>query len=211
MKMLGILALTCALFPLATGLSCNQCLPTSISPCIQVTCLPAFTKCFTGTLKATGITDLTVKSCMLPEVCTGDPFSINTGALKLTAKLDCCSTDNCNSNTPPAAYTDTTPSGLKCYYCDGTVCNKTLTCQGVENRCFTGSGSVNDQTQTYMGCVSDNTCKAYKTDLSKILNQIINFNFNMTCCSGNLCNNAMRTGQSVFLLLVPLAFIKLFN
>nr|XP_015224187.1 PREDICTED: CD177 antigen isoform X4 [Lepisosteus oculatus] len=162
MKMLGILALTCALFPLATGLSCNQCLPTSlISTCTQsqVTCLPAFTQCFTGTLKAT------------------------------------------------AAYTNTTPSGLKCYYCDGTVCKKTLTCQGVENRCFTASGSVNDQTQTYMGCASDNTCKAFKTDLSKILGQA----FITTCCSGDLCNNAMRTGQSVFLLLVPLAFIKLFN
>nr|XP_015224185.1 PREDICTED: CD177 antigen isoform X2 [Lepisosteus oculatus] len=206
MKMLGILALTCALFPLATGLSCNQCLPTSlISTCTQsqVTCLPAFTQCFTGTLKATGITDLTVKSCMLPEVCTGDPLSINTGALKLTAKLDCCSTDNCNSNTPPAAYTDTTPSGLKCYYCDGTVCNKTLTCQGVENRCITADLS----NQIVKGCASNSVCTATIGDLSQVLGQA----FNTTCCSGNLCNNAMRTGQSVFLLLVPLAFIKLFN
>uniref|UniRef100_W5MCJ5 UPAR/Ly6 domain-containing protein n=1 Tax=Lepisosteus oculatus TaxID=7918 RepID=W5MCJ5_LEPOC len=192
-----IVFFTCSV---ATSLSCSACAGTDA--CTQITCPSAFTQCFTGNISFGG-TFTSVKSCTTSNICTGGALSINLGSVRVTENLNCCATDNCNTNTTaPAAYTDTTPSGLKCYYCDGTVCNKTLTCQGVENRCITADLS----NQIVKGCASNSVCTATIGDLSQVLGQA----FNTTCCSGNLCNNAMRTGQSVFLLLVPLAFIKLF-
>ncbi|XP_015191987.1 phospholipase A2 inhibitor and Ly6/PLAUR domain-containing protein-like [Lepisosteus oculatus] len=213
MKKLVTLVIFCAIFPLATALDCTVChSPITSTTCkpMTSTCFPSYTKCFKGILKASGTVNnqITAQACTIPDLCTA-PMSVNTGSLRVTGNLDCCNSDNCNTNTKiPAPYTDITPNDSKCYFCDGTECSKIMYCQGVENRCFETSAVVNGKTQPLKGCASDNACKTPPSDLEFIFGT--KFKSSVICCTGNLCNNAKRTEQSVFVLLVPLTSIKLF-
>ncbi|XP_042278181.1 lymphocyte antigen 6G-like [Thunnus albacares] len=85
-----------------------------------------------------------------------------------------------------------TACGLRCYTCittDPKSCTEVLTCPDSFNRCF----SLNFNGVITKGCQISNLCVSP-----------------MSCCEGDLCNNAIPTGPSVILLLVSSAIITLF-
>ncbi|KAG9331643.1 hypothetical protein JZ751_018619 [Albula glossodonta] len=104
------------------------------------------------------------------------------------------------------ALTDDAANGQQCFTCEGEDCTKTLKCLGSEDRCIKTSVTTGGQKLTMKGCASQTVCGG-------ALNaQIGNVAVGMSCCQGNLCNGALRVGQSVlFLLLVPLASVVLFH
>ncbi|XP_035242828.1 xenoxin-3-like [Anguilla anguilla] len=94
-----------------------------------------------------------------------------------------------------------------CFTCVGNDCTRIQECEGSEDRClkstvfFTAFYKV-----TMKGCASETECSGAMNSGTAIIGR------EMSCCEGNLCNNALRIGQSVlFLLLVPLASVILFN
>ncbi|KAJ8332756.1 hypothetical protein SKAU_G00416520 [Synaphobranchus kaupii] len=98
------------------------------------------------------------------------------------------------------------PNGKKCFTCVGDDCTSTLQCIGPEDRCIKSSVTVNGQKVTKKGCVSKTICSG---SLNSQLGAIA---VDLSCCEGDMCNNALRIGQSIlFLLLVPLASFILFN
>ncbi|XP_036393959.1 urokinase plasminogen activator surface receptor-like [Megalops cyprinoides] len=103
------------------------------------------------------------------------------------------------------ALPDGSPNGKQCFTCQGTDCTHTLKCVGSEDRCVKASMIVHGQTLTVKGCASQTVCAG-------CLNaQLGNTVVDMSCCEGDLCNNARRIGQSVLLLLVSVASIILFH
>ncbi|KAG9334618.1 hypothetical protein JZ751_007441 [Albula glossodonta] len=146
--------------------------------------------------------------------------------MKLLVALGLCCTapEPCNPQTCPESQdmcaslavgfstatplADNSPNGRQCFTCEGDLCNKTLDCQGPEDRCF--SLSVNNQTQMQKGCVSKSICDNAQNPALESLS----IPLNITCCKGNLCNSAPRVGQSSFLLLfflMPLPSIAFFR
>ncbi|XP_061096525.1 urokinase plasminogen activator surface receptor-like [Conger conger] len=115
-----------------------------------------------------------------------------------TVETQCCESDLCNSQEPPALPESST-NGKKCFTCAADDnCTSTLECKGSEDRCFMVTLPAVGMVK---GCVSQSLCSG-----SLIAAAIGD------CCEGNLCNNALRIGQSIlFLLLVPLASFFLFN
>ncbi|XP_035259861.1 urokinase plasminogen activator surface receptor-like [Anguilla anguilla] len=143
------------------------------------------------------------KSCAAQDECvTG---SVNIGIARKTVNTECCSTDLCNTALAPE-LPNSSPNGKKCFTCVGNNCTSTLECKGSEDRCINATESTGGQAMTTKGCASQTFC-------SGSLNAQIESNgVDLNCCEGNLCNNALRIGQSVlFLLLVPLASVILFN
>ncbi|XP_026177834.1 lymphocyte antigen 6G-like [Mastacembelus armatus] len=87
-----------------------------------------------------------------------------------------------------------TACGLKCYTCGGVdpaSCTNISTCPDTLNRCF--SKKPEGGNLVTKGCQSSLTCSP-----------------GMNCCEGDLCNSAIPTGSSVFLLLVSSAITSLF-
>ncbi|XP_044231576.1 lymphocyte antigen 6G-like isoform X2 [Thunnus albacares] len=85
-----------------------------------------------------------------------------------------------------------TAHGLKCYTCEKAEpksCTKDVVCDDKSHRCF----SKNETGLITMGCHNSDACASP-----------------MSCCEGDLCNNAIPTGPSVILLLVSSAIITLF-
>uniref|UniRef100_A0A3B4ZKL3 Prostate stem cell antigen-like n=1 Tax=Stegastes partitus TaxID=144197 RepID=A0A3B4ZKL3_9TELE len=77
--------------------------------------------------------------------------------------------------------------GLRCYTCtaaDPRSCIDTKSCPVIFNRCYN---------MVTKGCQSSIACVGA-----------------VTCCEGDLCNSAMPTGPSVFLLLVSSAILVVF-
>ncbi|XP_008279800.1 prostate stem cell antigen-like [Stegastes partitus] len=84
--------------------------------------------------------------------------------------------------------------GLRCYTCtaaDPRSCIDTKSCPVIFNRCF--SLRVDGYNMVTKGCQSSIACVGA-----------------VTCCEGDLCNSAMPTGPSVFLLLVSSAILVVF-
>uniref|UniRef100_A0A8C2HA06 Snake toxin/toxin-like domain-containing protein n=1 Tax=Cyprinus carpio TaxID=7962 RepID=A0A8C2HA06_CYPCA len=107
--------------------------------------------------------------------------SMNIGIVKTS--LVCCNTDQCNVQDAPDP--SNVPNGNKCYYCDGQSCSNTVSCSGIEDRCFKATG----QSLVLKGF----------NDVQSI-----------SCCSGNLCNGAQSVTQSfLFLCCSLLSFILL--
>ncbi|XP_041792776.1 lymphocyte antigen 6G-like [Chelmon rostratus] len=84
--------------------------------------------------------------------------------------------------------------GLRCYTCTATnpkSCTDTKSCPVIFNRCFSlrvdGYNMVTKGCQTSIACVGA-----------------------IACCEGDLCNSAIPTGPSAFILLVSSATITLF-
>ncbi|KAG5856158.1 hypothetical protein ANANG_G00005060 [Anguilla anguilla] len=106
------------------------------------------------------------------------------------------------------AWIGSIKNGKKCFTCVGNDdCIGIQECEGYEDRClkstvfFTAFYKV-----TTKGCASKTECSGAKNSGTAIIGR------EMSCCEENLCNNALRIGQSVlFLLLVPLASVILFN
>ncbi|XP_061073324.1 ly6/PLAUR domain-containing protein 3-like [Conger conger] len=200
MKLVTI-ALTCALISKAYPLDCFECVATGTGPCSQTTktCQGNQTKCasFTAAFTEGGIQNTTkVKTCAIPAQCISGSF--NTGISMTTVQTQCCESNLCNSQEPPALPESST-NGKKCFTCAADDnCTSTLECKGSEDRCFMVTLPAVGMVK---GCVSQSLCSG-----SLIAAAIGD------CCEGNLCNNALRIGQSIlFLLLVPLASFFLFN
>ncbi|KAG5856154.1 hypothetical protein ANANG_G00005010, partial [Anguilla anguilla] len=101
---------------------------------------------------------------------------------------------------------NSSPNGKKCFTCVGNDCTSTLECKGSEDRCIKATVSTGGQAVTIKGCASKTICSG------SMNSQVKSIAVDLNCCEGNLCNNALRIGQSVlFLLLVPLASVILFN
>ncbi|KAJ8287600.1 hypothetical protein COCON_G00002590 [Conger conger] len=91
-------------------------------------------------------------------------------------------------------------NGKKCFTCAFGDCTSIKECEGSEDRCFTSTVPAVGKVK---GCTSQILCFGA---------QIAQLGSIGDCCEGNLCNNALRIGQSIlFLLLVPLASFFLFN
>ncbi|XP_026776152.3 urokinase plasminogen activator surface receptor [Pangasianodon hypophthalmus] len=195
------LLLICMLFSKALSLSCFQCLPPGT--CVQTTCLD---QCLTTTASVytngTNVGDYSIKTCSLAGLCTSG--SLNVGTLKLTSNAKCCSTDLCNSETLQALPAQAS-NGRMCYSCDGTSCSGTVSCEGVEDRCFTASVQQGNSSVSFKGCVSKNICVAAAST------SILGFSLsNVQCCEGNLCNGAESFTLSFLLMIVPLLSSILF-
>ncbi|KAJ8332768.1 hypothetical protein SKAU_G00416640 [Synaphobranchus kaupii] len=119
--------------------------------------------------------------------------------------IKCCDSNRCNIEHPPAL--PDTPNGRKCFTCVSVSdCTVTLGCLGPEDRCITYSGTVDGQSSTVKGCASQSVCSG---NVNSRLREVV---IDHSCCEGDMCNNALRIGQSIlFLLLVPLASFILFN
>uniref|UniRef100_A0A3Q3R6U2 UPAR/Ly6 domain-containing protein n=1 Tax=Monopterus albus TaxID=43700 RepID=A0A3Q3R6U2_MONAL len=81
--------------------------------------------------------------------------------------------------------------GLKCYTCGLTghvSCTYITSCPFMMDRCFYYYNLTLKGCQNSIGCVSP-----------------------ISCCEGDLCNNAIPTGPSMILLLVSSAIITLFT
>ncbi|KAJ8282985.1 hypothetical protein COCON_G00055040 [Conger conger] len=205
MKLLVTIALTCALFSKAYPLDCYECVATSTGPCSQTTktCPASQTKCASATAAITaGGTQVPVKikSCTTPDQCLSG--SLNSGISMATINTQCCDSNLCNNQEPPALPESST-NGKKCFTCTASGdCTGTLECKGSEDRCFKSAvlGGVKIK-----GCASQSIC-------SGVLNAELGATVDLNCCEGNMCNNALRIGQSIlFLLLLPLASFFLFN
>ncbi|XP_036393955.1 urokinase plasminogen activator surface receptor-like [Megalops cyprinoides] len=208
MELLISLLFVCALISKAYPLQCNQCIPTGVGSCTQTqeTC-PAFqTRCgsvtvasYMGSFK---LAEVNMKSCAAPAECVSG--SVNFGVSRTTVSTRCCDGNLCNTQNAPA-LPDGSPNGKQCFTCEGTDCTHTLKCLGSEDRCIKASVKSDGQTVTVKGCVSQTACAG-------TLNaQLGNTAVDMSCCEGDLCNNARRIGQSVLLLLVSVASIILFH
>uniref|UniRef100_A0A8C9TTA9 UPAR/Ly6 domain-containing protein n=1 Tax=Scleropages formosus TaxID=113540 RepID=A0A8C9TTA9_SCLFO len=138
------------------------------------------------------LNETSVKSCTIPQRCISG--SINFGILRATVNTKCCSTDLCNNQT----LAQNSPNGKQCFSCDlNNDCTSVINCLGNENNCITATVAQ----RTTKGCISSNICAAANVSAQLGLNLGVNIN----CCDGNLCNNAQRIMESIFLLLVPLA------
>ncbi|XP_042369088.1 phospholipase A2 inhibitor and Ly6/PLAUR domain-containing protein-like [Plectropomus leopardus] len=104
------------------------------------------------------------KSCVASSTCdpSNQTFSFNFGVYNLTALVHCCNTDGCNSGnvTYPAVQT---ANSLQCFTCDdfstSPVCNKTMQCVGVQDRCISWNMMTSDMIKI-SGCASRNFCEA---------------------------------------------------
>ncbi|XP_069041001.1 urokinase plasminogen activator surface receptor-like isoform X1 [Lepisosteus oculatus] len=211
MSLLVKAVLFCGLLQPVSTLRCFYCSQFDSQPCREEEkdCSSSETSCLaataTTTFTAGGITNASVKTCVVPPVC-GGPISINLGFLRTTVAMECCSTDLCNTAPFPAPYKDTTPNGRQCFTCVDNNCTKKLNCLGNEDRCFHASVVFAEgQASTVKGCLSQYACtKGALTVLDATLNGEVR------CCKGSLCNSAWHAGQQLFLLLVSLASIQLF-
>ncbi|CAK6984790.1 urokinase plasminogen activator surface receptor-like [Scomber scombrus] len=68
-------------------------------------------------------------------------FSYSIGTVAMTASVHFCNTDGCNSEDIPHPG-DQKKNGRQCITCDpsSSVCNQTVQCVGVEDRCFNMTG-----------------------------------------------------------------------
>ncbi|XP_073680151.1 urokinase plasminogen activator surface receptor-like [Garra rufa] len=141
-------------------------------------------------------TTIAAKSCALPIGCPSG--SINFGIGKIASS--CCNTDLCNAQNAPDA--SVVPNGKTCYYCDGQSCSNTLSCSGSEDRCIKATANLGGQSIVVKGCISKSVC-----DAVSILDSFVG---GVSCCEGNMCNNAISVTQSfLFLCGSLLSFILL--
>uniref|UniRef100_A0A8C2AG71 UPAR/Ly6 domain-containing protein n=1 Tax=Cyprinus carpio TaxID=7962 RepID=A0A8C2AG71_CYPCA len=184
------------LFTAGHSLSCYECMGLTGSCADQKvkTCPSGFSKCMslTTAVQSGGFSaKVKIKDCA-PDCAIG---SMNFGIGKTS--LACCNTDQCNVQDAPDPSNN--PNGNKCYYCDGQSCSNTVSCSGIEDRCFKATGSSGGQ--SIKGCVSKSICDA-ATPVGDVQG--------VSCCSGNLCNGAQSVTQSfLFLCCSLVSFILL--
>ncbi|XP_044217127.1 phospholipase A2 inhibitor and Ly6/PLAUR domain-containing protein-like isoform X6 [Thunnus albacares] len=68
-------------------------------------------------------------------------YSFNVGFASMAASVHVCNTDHCNSQAIP--YPDLKKNNLQCftcYYPSSAVCDMTVQCVGMEDRCISGTG-----------------------------------------------------------------------
>ncbi|XP_042272974.1 phospholipase A2 inhibitor and Ly6/PLAUR domain-containing protein-like [Thunnus maccoyii] len=109
-------------------------------------------------------TQQVLKACASSSLCptTGSQtYSTSLGSLSAVASVQCCNTDNCNSETLPFPN-DMANNSLQCFSCDPITgqCNSQLQCRGEEDRCFQASLTSGNSTFSAFGCASTNMCVA---------------------------------------------------
>ncbi|KAI4904706.1 hypothetical protein NFI96_025770 [Prochilodus magdalenae] len=173
---------------------------------------------FTQTMCSLGGQEKTIaaKDCAAALECING--SMNLGISKTTVNTQCCSTDLCNSEIPPAL--SGSPNGRRCYTCVNDDCTKTLNCEGIEDRCITVHGLplqcyqcipglTGTCTDTQISCpdqcgsatiftsaggqqhvISVKDCAAAPECISGSLNLgVSKTTINTKCCSTDLCNS----------------------
>ncbi|KAL2084319.1 hypothetical protein ACEWY4_019837 [Coilia grayii] len=198
----------CLLFSQAEGLSCITCNSTSGS------CSGSSRQCASSDLNTCGsITtvtsvggtknELNIKSCFRSSQCLNASLNIGTGRFTLSAL--CCSTDNCNTQDPPANG-NSTSNGRQCFTCNvlRQSCSSRLDCVGDEDRCVSAKVEAAGQSVNVKGCVTRNVCSG------AVASQLA---VDLRCCEGNLCNGAWSVGPgaSVLFLLWPLVSVLLLH
>ncbi|TRY94978.1 hypothetical protein DNTS_004654 [Danionella cerebrum] len=123
--------------------------------------------------------------------------SINFGTLQMT--VTCCNTDQCNAKDAPD-YSSAAPNGHRCFYCDTNSCSNTISCSGNEDHCIKAKGTFETHSKDVKGCASRSICEA--TSMKSVEN--------ISCCSGNLCNDAKpMTHSFLFLCFCFISCLKL--
>ncbi|XP_045899125.1 phospholipase A2 inhibitor and Ly6/PLAUR domain-containing protein-like [Micropterus dolomieu] len=201
MKPILSLTLIWALSSTAGALQCQSC---QNDQCTNPPSLPCSsqTMCVTATFQVStsGVTvPQIIKACAPSSVCpaTGpQTFSFNAGVAQIVASLQCCNTDNCNTETLPKPVPQ--PNSLKCFTCDPLIshCNSSqLQCKGAEDRCFKVNVTTGGNTSPFSGCASANLC-ALGDSLSSlpVLQGFGSFS-TPSCCGTSLCNAVTRTAS----------------
>ncbi|KAL3046981.1 hypothetical protein OYC64_021246 [Pagothenia borchgrevinki] len=183
MKLILSLTVIWMLSSSAGALMCNNDTATN------VTC-KSKEQCATAAIQGESVRK---RSCVSSSVCkpNNQTFSFTFGHAQLTAFVHCCKTDNCNSVNVSAHQPE---NKLMCYMCDGgqsTVCNKTVTCKGNQDRCIKRTAVDGN----FSGCASKNTCGA--ASQLGFLTGALKFDDGPHCCDTKLCNSAWTVKLSV--------------
>ncbi|KAM8725150.1 uncharacterized protein AB9X84_004574 isoform 1-T1 [Acanthopagrus schlegelii] len=172
----------------AESLRCHQCTNESCSNSTSVLCPLTSTVCRTITsVRLTNtIASVTVGkncssllSCITPNNVETE-WSVNQGFKKEAHTQKCCTTDNCNLGT--LAVPNLLTNGKQCVACASSAdsmagtCNTTLSCAGVEDRCFNGTTMSNSTEMLELGCISSNLC-----GIPLILEAVLGENAAVTC------------------------------
>ncbi|XP_034534910.1 uncharacterized protein LOC117809460 isoform X2 [Notolabrus celidotus] len=171
----------------AESLRCHVCDNQDCSNSTSVTC-PIFSVCrtITSLRRVDRFTSVTVNkncsailSCITP-LNTKTEWSVNQGFAKEGHRQLCCITDNCNFQT--LAIPNSLTNEKQCPGCasiaeslNGT-CNATASCEGVEDRCFTGTTTVDSTQFALQGCMSNNLCR-----IQALIGALLGGNVQITC------------------------------
>ncbi|XP_041863429.1 urokinase plasminogen activator surface receptor-like [Melanotaenia boesemani] len=166
MKLIIFLTLLCMFSSSAGALVCQSCANLQCSSTITKTC-SSETMCITASIQATssGTTGQQIyKDCASSSLCPipgNQTFSVNVGFAGARASVQCCNTDNCNSQTLPFPGTQTTNS-LQCAVCNPSTsqCTSTVQCSGEESNCFQATVTNGSSAYPALGCMTPNTCAA---------------------------------------------------
>ncbi|XP_056301848.1 urokinase plasminogen activator surface receptor-like [Danio aesculapii] len=188
----------CLLFVLFTAghsIRCYVCRSLN-NPCVNrdVECPKTFFKCWSfTTLHYLGNTTIMSKGKECAVNCQNGSSYTGT-AMTFSA---CCDTDLCNAENTPDPRT-IAANGLKCYSCDEKSCTNIVNCTGSEDHCKTitqrNAKGVSGEPMVQKGCASKSICDA---SLATSVQGI-------SCCSGNLCNEAKSVTKSFLILCFPL-------
>ncbi|XP_072552241.1 urokinase plasminogen activator surface receptor-like [Salminus brasiliensis] len=197
--------LICMLFPAVLTLKCYQCIPGLSGQCTdtQKDCPGQCASINTATYFAGIKQERHSKSCAVDaEQCiTG---SLNLGAVRTTVNSKCCGTDLCNKQKTPALPKKSL-NGKQCYTCDDNICARTVSCEGDEDHCISGTANAGGVKMTVKGCASKSYCVS---PASTIL--ATGITGGVSCCEGNLCNEAEGVKLSLVIILGPLLSSILF-
>ncbi|XP_074553678.1 uncharacterized protein LOC141810197 [Halichoeres trimaculatus] len=196
MKLLLTLCFTCALLITAESLNCHVCANQNCSTSTSVAC-PAFSVCSTVTLLRRSGTSTTVtvnKNCSTLPSCPSllgseTEWSVNQGFAREARRQLCCITNDCNMRT--LAVPNSVINGRQCPGCASSAeslngsCNATVSCEGVEDRCF-NSTTLNSTQLMIRGCISNNLCV-----LQAIFGDLLSGSIDITC--GAPCSYRMST------------------
>lgn len=147
--------------------------------------------------------------CVPSSICSpsNQTFSFNFGSYNVTAFVHCCNTHSCNSEN--VTYPDVqTGNSLQCFTCDdgqSSVCNKTVECVGVQDRCVSGSVMMRNNIEKAFGCASRNLCES-ASELHFLTNHL-NFTSGPKCCSSSFCNSAWTFKLSIVPFLLELIML----
>ncbi|KAK2824886.1 hypothetical protein Q7C36_018813 [Tachysurus vachellii] len=205
MKTQVVLLLVCMLFSKALSLNCYQCLPSLTGPCTneQTTCSDQCASSTISVFTSGTKQDISMKTCGVEDLCVSG--SMNIGIVKVTNNAQCCSTNLCNSGTPPALPKQV-PNGRVCYTCDTNDCSAKVYCEGNEDRCISASVKQGGNTVSMKGCVSQGFCVGSGSSGVPGIGLT-----SVHCCEGNLCNGAEVFTLSFVLMIVPLISSILFS
>ncbi|XP_066528936.1 phospholipase A2 inhibitor gamma subunit B-like [Hoplias malabaricus] len=204
MKLQITLLLVCGLYPSALSLNCYQYIPGPSGTCTTTqTVCPSQCVSATVIVNATGQKkEISTKDCASAAECVSG--SLNLGIMKTTINTQCCSTDLCNSQNPPALPTKS-PNGKQCYYCTDKNCSEIVDCLGDEDQCISATVSADGVQMGMKGCATRSICNAPTGSM-----QTAGISGDVSCCSGNLCNGAEGVKISLLFVLVPLLSSFLF-